>query len=189
MHDFVLRSRSAFGGYSRDFEVVTLSELADHALVSIATPLGGEEVLAAAVRKFYGVNLPVVGRSTASAIDESRFLGLQPGQSFLMFIYDGDRAVDIVSDNLGNAGYYTDQSDSWALLALKGERCHQSLERICPLDLHETVFPVGSVARTTMEHLGVIIFREDTNSYILMSPASSAQSFLEAVETSVLHVL
>ena len=40
----------------------------------------------------------------------------------------------------------------------------------------------------SMEHLSVIILRDGADSFLLMSPRSSARSFLHAVELSVVNV-
>jgi hypothetical protein len=39
-----------------------------------------------------------------------------------------------------------------------------------------------------MEHLGAIVFHDAPDGFLLMSSASSARSFLHAVETSLHHV-
>ena len=59
------------------------------------------------------------------------------------------------------------------------------LERLCPLDLHESAFPVGAAQRTVMEHMGAVILREGTDEFLLLSASSSAASFLHAVKTSI----
>lgn len=171
------------------FDGVTLKEVADFGLVSIAAPIGGEKKLIQAVKKSYGCDLPAVGSSDVSKNSELRMLGLQPGQWFAFFPHAGDDALSSVSEKLGMGGYYTDQSDSWAVLEISGERAREALERICPLDLHPTAFPKGAVSRTVMEHLGVINLRTGEDTFTLMSARSSAQSFLHAVETSIRNVI
>ena len=99
--------------------------------------------------------------------------------------HEGDDAVAVVIEKLGTAGYYTDQSDSWVMLQIAGPGSRAALERICMLDLHSDAFPVDTVARTTMEHLGVMVLRDGEDSFLLMSARSSARSFLHAVETSI----
>jgi sarcosine oxidase subunit gamma len=39
-----------------------------------------------------------------------------------------------------------------------------------------------------MEHLGTIVLRDGTDSFLLLSAHSSAESFLHAVETSIRNV-
>ena len=101
---------------------------------------------------------------------------------------DPDRAAETVGDALGPAAYVTDQSDSWAMLRIAGAGARAALERICMLDLDAAAFPEGRVARTVMEHLAAIILRDGPDSFLLMSPRSSARSFLHAVELSVENV-
>ena len=54
------------------------------------------------------------------------------------------------------------------------------LERICPLNLSIKVFAIGDVKRTIMDHLNVIIFREEKK-FILFSPSSSTGSFIKSI--------
>ena len=114
---------------------------------------------------------------------------MQKDQTFVLFKFQGDDAVSEIGKALGEIAYYTDQSDSWAMLRISGPRARSILERVCPLDLHQDVFAVGAVARTMMEHLAVIILRTDKDAFLLMSPRSSASSFLHTLETTIEHVL
>jgi heterotetrameric sarcosine oxidase gamma subunit len=183
--DFTLTAQSPLGGYKKDFEGVTLTELTDLAVVSIATPMGGRDALASAVDSAFGAALPNIGHSSHTEDGNTRFLGLQRDQMFLLFEHEGDGALAVIADKLGEVGYYTDQSDTWAILRMAGPGSRTALERICMLDLSPDVFAVGAVARSTMEHLGVMILRDDTDSFLLMSSRSSARSFLHAIETSI----
>ena len=189
MSDITLTASHALDGYHKEFNGVTLSEVTDQAIVSLAVPNGGEEKLAAAFSGAYGIDLPQVGQSTTTADRKIRVLGMQRDQLFLLLDYDGDRAVSVVEDKLADAGYYTDQSDSWVCLRMSGAKCRPVLERVCMIDLDPAVFGKGACARTTMEHLGAIIVRDGEDSFLLFSPRSSAKSFLHAIETSIDNVL
>lgn len=81
--------------------------------------------------------------------------------------------------------YLNDQSDSWVMLRVAGAGVRRALERLCPLDLHPDAFAPGAVARTVMEHLAVIVLHEAEDTFVLLSPRSSAASFLHEIETSV----
>jgi methylglutamate dehydrogenase subunit D len=185
--EFTLAAHSPLGGYNKDFAAVTLTELTDLAVVSIATPMGGRDALANLVESAFGLALPGVGSSSHAGEGNTRLLGLQRDQMFLLFQHGGDDALPVVADKLGEVGYYTDQSDTWAILRMAGPGRRTALERICMLDLSPDAFAVGAVARTTMEHLGVIILRDDADSFLLMSARSSARSFLHAIETSIAY--
>ncbi|MDA4844472.1 sarcosine oxidase subunit gamma [Hoeflea poritis] len=183
-----LAPSSPLNGFRQEFDRLEITEITDLALVSIASPQGREAELASAVSGAYGIALPPVGSSVEADAGEPRFLGLQPGQCFALFERQDEGPVDIIARKLSDAGYYTDQSDSWAVLRVSGTRCREALERICPLDLHPQTFVTGAVARTVMEHLGVIIFRDGEDSFLLLSARSSAPSFLHAVVTSAKNI-
>jgi sarcosine oxidase subunit gamma len=185
--DNSLKPQSALAGYDRQFDGVTLQELTGLSLVSIAVPMGGRDELARATESVFGVTLPDAGSSIYSEAGRIRLLGLQRDQLFLAIEYQGDDAVALTRGKLGNAGYYTDQSDSWAMLRIAGPGCRRALNRICMLNLDSNTFAIGTVSRTTMEHLAVIILRDGPDSFLLLSPRSSARSFLHAVERSIIN--
>ncbi len=188
MPDLTLTASPPLDGYHKQFGDTALTEIGDQALVSIAVPLGGADALDSAMTGAYGTTFPAPGSTALSKDGSVRFLGLQPDQCFALFELAGNDPVEAIANVLGDTGYYTDQSDSWAMLRLSGPLAVSALERICPLGLAPAAFPQGSVARTAMEHLGVIILCENEDSYVLMSARSSAPSFLHAVETSVENV-
>jgi len=97
-------------------------------------------------------------------------------------------AAKRVNAELKGAAYTTDQTDNWVVLALSGPLALAALERLCPIDLHDSSFPIDSSARTVMEHMGAVICRTGEDSFLLMSASSSAASFLHAVETSLIYV-
>jgi sarcosine oxidase subunit gamma len=182
-----LTARSALGGFSRQFDGLTITEVANRAIVSIACPMDGDKALAEAVKKAFGCALPPVGQST-SGKGGVRFIGTQPGQWFAMFEFAGDDAVGEIAGKLGGKAYFTDQSDAWVMLSVSGVNCRSALERICMIDLAPESFAEGAATRTTMEHLGTLIVRDGADSFLLASARSSAKSFLHAVETSAANV-
>ena len=189
MAEFALTARTPLGGYAGTFGGVTLAEAAGLSLVSAAVPQGGDDAFAAALAEGFGASRPSTGDSAPGDRLGARILGMQPDQLFILFeAPDPDRAAETVSAALGPAAYVTDQSDSWAMLRIQGRGVRAALERLCMLDLDDAAFPEGRVARTVMEHLAVIILRDGADSFLLMSPRSSARSFLHAVEQSVATV-
>ena len=189
MPEYTLTALSALNGYKETFDGVALVELTDLAVVSIATPQGGEDALLKAVENNYGVTVPQPGKANLSKDGSTRFLGMSPDQMFAIFDHAKPDAVDVVAEKLKDTGYYTLQSDNWVGLRISGPKCLDALERISPIDLSPAAFPVGSVARTSMEHMGVIVYPEDADSFVLISASSSAASFLHAVVTSINNVL
>jgi len=183
--DITLKAKSPLGGYSKDFGNVALAEVTGKALVSIAIPATNKKIVTSAVKKAFKVDLPKVGASTSSGNSSAVFWGMQTDQLFVLFDHDGDKAVAFVEQKLADAGFYTNQSDSWVIINISGPGARPALERICMLDLHQKEFPAGSVARTVMEHLGTIIYFQGDDSFLVLTARSFAKSLLHALETSI----
>lgn len=188
MSKFALAAETALGDAKFDCYGTTITEITDRGIMSIAIPLGGEEKLSKAIASSFKTEIPAVGKSTTSKLASSRFLGLQPNLLFVLFT-EVNGSMKKVALALKATAYLTDQSDSWVTLSMRGDKCRAALERICPIDLHPVAFPEGAIARTTMDHLATIVVREGPDSFLLLSPRSSAKSFWHALETSVRNIL
>jgi len=181
---YQLKAETILAGYSRSFTGVELFEINHRAMVSMATPKDGEHELEQQIRRVYGLDMPAVGYWLSSDIDNTQLLRLQEDLCFVVFDYSADRAVEKLAEKV-SAAYFSEQSDSWVMLRLSGEKSREALARICPIDLHPGVFRPGSVARTVMEHIGAMIVCEAENQYTLLALRSYAESFLHAIEVSI----
>ncbi|WP_179188310.1 sarcosine oxidase subunit gamma [Kiloniella majae] len=188
MPDYTLTANSPLDGFSRDFVGVSIIEVNDRAIVSLAVPKDGEKELTNALASSYQIELPKTGMLSFSTRDNAVLFNMAQDQYFLVFDYAGNTATSVVYSHLNDAAYLTDQSDSYVIVRVSGTDSRRLLERICPLDIHPSVFPIGSVARTVMEHLGAIIIHDAEDSFLLLSARSSARSFLEAIETSAVNI-
>lgn len=188
MANLTLNAITPLDGLKLQSEEIELEEAGGRALVSLAVPNDGEVALAGRVKQAYGVDLPAVGNSTHSQKDDAFLLGMARDQIFLLFDDPGGDPVAHVETQLGETAYLVDQSDSWVILAVSGERARDALERICPIDLHSGKFAVGHVARTVLEHHAGIVMRTGAARYLLLSPRSSAKSFAHAVQVSAKNV-
>lgn len=185
MGKFSLEPRSALNGVSLEYEGLHIREMPQVKLLSVAAQEAQISQVSDALKSRCGLTWPDVGQSTTSA--DTTALGLQYSQIFLLNeMNDSDHAV--LAADLSHNALITDQSDSWVSVKISGERVRDVLERICPIDLHPDVFTDGSVARTVMEHLGVLMLRQD-NTFLLMSARSSADSFLHTLTQSADFVL
>ena len=190
MSNFNFTSKPVLGGFSQQTQGVSINEQTSLGIVSVACPDGGDAELATSVKNAFGCSLPDVTGVEVSDSGTMRWLGLQPQQWFVVFEHDAGLGAPLatIKDKLGDSAYCTDQSDSWVSLEISGPLAISALERICPVDLHADGFPIGSVARTSMEHLSVIITRTGDDQFLMMSAASSAESFLHAILTSVKNI-
>lgn len=182
--DFTLQAAPIVGGAGASIGANTLVERADMALVSIATPLGGDEALAEALFRGWGLAFP---KSTVTTVaGDTRAVKTTPDQMMLLFPHATADAESEAQDRLNGAGYTTDQTDSWVVLEIGGPETLSALERLCPVDA--AGMPRHGSARTVMEHMGAILVRLGTDRFQILTASSSAQSFLHEVEKSFRHV-
>lgn len=187
---------------------IDLLEVTDLALVTLALPYGVDgDTLTQIVEAAFDITLPTLGSSSIARHGE-RFLGLHQDRLYILLADDGtgvaeagrssaesifverlaDRETLDPDEDDGNAEpllFLSDQSDSWSMLRLSGKRSRHVLERLCPLDLHDEVFDVDACARTSMEHLAVIILREADDAFLMLSPRSTARDFVHELELSI----
>lgn len=184
----MLDATTPLNGFSAEINDVLIKELSGRALVSLAVPLGGESKFKAAMKKALKIDLPPPGKYTAANASNGHLIWTAPEQYFYFFEEVGHYPEKFLKKQLNGTAYVTDQSDAFAILSVSGDKCLSALERICPINLSSAQFPVGSATRTMMEHLGVLIMRTGEKEFVLMSAASSAASFLHAVETSARNI-
>ena len=191
---FTLNASSPLGGHSTRVDGASLFEVFPKSIVSVSPFAGNEAEFNTAIDKLFNSSKP-------SAIKAFELTGknacvLLPSSQRQWFLCFADEVLDPLakaSDLLGgmtsNRVAMTDQSDAWVILALTGSLSHLTLERICPIDCSLTAMPIGTTARTMIEHLETIILRRPDNddgspSFWLMSARSSAASFLNVILTS-----
>ena len=189
MLDLALEAKPLLGHFEKAYQGAELTEATALEIVSIAIPLGGEAAFVAALSAAFKTKKPEPGESTLSEDGKTRFLWMSPDQLFSLTEKAVSNAEAEVREKLKSSVYVTLQSDSWVGLRLSGPKARAALERICPIDLHPASFPEGCVARTVMEHLGVVIVRESDDGFLLLSASSSAGSFLHAIKTSIENVI
>lgn len=181
-----LIAASPLGGYDITIAGRRMAEVTGLALTSIAMPLRGKTRLSKALKEAFGLAMPKPTLSSVSG--DRRLIQLTPDQFLLIQTGDGWQVERHVNAALAGAAYTTDQSDVWVAVNLSGPDTRGALERLCPLDLHANAFPRGAAARTSMEHMGVIIMRTGGDEFLLLSASSSARSFCHALETSLRYV-
>ena len=179
-----LEAISPLAGYKQDFGTVQVEELTEKALVSIAEPLNTKTKLRTALKKHTGAEWPAIGKFTQSK-KGYQLLGIQSDMVFVLFDHPGGLADTAIKGALKSNAYCTDQSDAWVMIKVSGKGVYSALERICPINISTSAFETGSLARTQMEHLGVVIMKDGEDSFTLMGASSSADDLLHAITTSV----
>ncbi|WP_417588075.1 sarcosine oxidase subunit gamma [Pararhodobacter oceanensis] len=169
------------------FGGLEIRECPDWALASVAARLGQGEALLAAAQAGFGLDLPQVGKSTASGALTAFWTG--PEQWFFEapFASHEDLAAQLVAA-FGQTASVTEQSDGWVRFDLEGSGCHRVLERLCNADTPSMV--AGDVTRTRLEHLGCfLICRVAGGHFSVLGPRSAAGSLHHALVTMAVSAL
>lgn len=186
MADISLTPNSVLRGASLKTDHAQLRERSDLALVSIAIPLGQGDSLTKAIK--LGLALDCPDARMSSGDDAMRLIKNAADQFMAIFPSTDPNASQHIAQKISNAGYCTLQTDAWAVLELSSAQAEPILERLCPVDMSQDAFPVGSFARTVVEHIGAVVIRTGPETYLLMSASSSARSFWHAIETTIAYV-
>ena len=191
---FTLTATSPLDGHCTIVDGASLVEASPRSIVSLSPFTGNEAVFNTVIDKLFNSAPP----SATKAYERTgkNALVLLPSshnQWFLCFDNEVKDPVYVASDMLGkvasNEVAMTNQSDAWVILELTGPLVYLTLERICPIDCSSLAMPIGTTARTMIEHLGTIVLRRpnDVNGnpcFWLMSARSSATSFLHVITGS-----
>ena len=194
-----LTAQSPLGGYEMITDGTSLIEVTGLSMVSVAPLAGSQAAFQTAMAKLFKTGKTGSSKPTATmALDRSgkpRCILMPSAQNqwFLCFDDDGTNPIDaakaLLGKSLSKQMAMTDQSDSWVILALSGLHSRQTLARICPINCSASAMPIGTTARTNMEHLGAFITRrpdegDDQPCFWLLSARSSAASFLHVITGS-----
>ncbi len=179
----------AFDAVERTIGALTLREVSGRAIVSMAFAPAARDAVDSLCLSKLGASLPAVG-GVSRAEDGLTLLGLQYDQVWCVQQQSDKSDEKSLIAQLGHPDslYLTDQGDGWTTLALEGETVLAVLERLCPLDLDTRSFPVDSVSRTAMEHMGTVIVRTGDTAFEIMTPRSFTRSLVHAVEGVALHI-
>lgn len=144
-------------------------------ITSLSPFAGKAAAVSKALTKQIDLPLPEIGQSVG--VGDARVVWAGRAQ----FLILGTRVTPMEGAAL------TDQSDAWACIALEGPRARDVLARLTPVDLRETHFPEGAVARSLIGHMSGVLIRSGVERYEIMVFRSMARSLVhdlkEALET------
>ena len=99
-----------------------------------------------------------------------------PGQ--WLAVARSEHALSGLDTALDGVAAVTDQSDSRALVQIRGSEARDVLAKGFAIDLHPSVFSTGSTAVTKVAHLSVQIWQQDgAPTFMIAAPRSFASSF------------
>ena len=187
MDEIKLEAAKILGGANITIAGNRIIERDDLAMVSVATPLGGDAALKRALKAGHGLAMPSATSSTTSK-NGMRAVNTAPDQMLLVFAHATPDAEYHVRTGLKGMGYTTDQTDSLVAIEISGPDTMAAMERLCPLDLHPDNFGTNMAGRTVMEHMAATIICLADAHFLLLAASSSGTSFLHAIETSYRNV-
>jgi heterotetrameric sarcosine oxidase gamma subunit len=150
---------------------VTLAAWDPGPIYSIALFPGGEKAAAKALKPL-GLAMPAPGRMIRA--DDLALVWTGRDQAFLL----GGAPPE------GFPGAVTDQSDGWAGIAVVGDGGADLLARLVPLDLRAAAFPPGRVARAGLNHMQVVLIREETGYRLLVFRSMARTAWHELAEAA-----
>lgn len=133
-------------------------EVSDFSLVQVMARRGRTTDVAKAAKKEWGVAPP--DRPAAIAGKGATLIWSGPDQFLIVRIGNGlQNAVLPLATVFGGAASLSDQSGGRCLIRLSGAKARDALAKVSSIDLHETVFPIGAAAATSVDHTGVNLWR------------------------------
>jgi heterotetrameric sarcosine oxidase gamma subunit len=152
---------------------VTLQEL-HSGLVEIGVRRGQEATLDAALRQALGLGLPAQGRAT----EAGDVAALRIGPATTLVVAPPARLQALFDGIAPSVAAVIGQSGGFAMLRIAGPMAAAALAKSCRLDLDARVFASGSVARTLIAQMSVVLHRVG-DGFDLIVPATVARSFAD----------
>lgn len=159
---------------------VTITEVVDTALASLATRMG-EGKAVADIAETAGIPLPGPGKAAKAATYGAFWLSPDMWMVEAPFATHED-IVSVLKPHFGEAASITEQTDAWARFDVTGTDLPVMFERLCNFDLRSN--GPGSATRTVIEHLGCYVVIRGPGHLSVIGPRSSAASVFHALETA-----
>ena len=141
--------------------------------VTSIAPFPGQEAAVHAALSAVGLGFPAPNRVIAGAGSSMVWTGR--AQAFL---------IGAEAPPLQGLAALTDQSDGWVAMTLAGPAAADVLMRLVPLDLRPAAFPPGQAARSGLNHMPLILWR-DVTGLTLLTFRSMARTAWHEVETAM----
>ena len=141
-------------------------------MTSIA-PFPGQQAAVHAALSAIGLGFPAPNRVVSGPASSIVWTGR--AQAFL---------VGAEAPALTGPAATTDQTDAWVAMTLGGPAAADVLMRLVPLDLREGSFLVGHAARSGLNHMPMILWR-DVTGFTLLTFRSMARTAWHEVETAM----
>lgn len=141
---------------------LTMAELGDFELVQVMARRGQWSAVAQACTEGYGKAAPAKPQAVSA---EGALLIWSGPDQFLVLSKRGEgSAMERARLAFAGMASLSEQSDGRSMLRISGARARDMLAKVCSLDLHPAVFPVGAAAATSIDHTSVNLWRGEDSS-------------------------
>jgi methylglutamate dehydrogenase subunit C len=148
-------------------------------ILEIAARRGQLAVLSALLESKFGVAFPEPSRATSAGACTTLWIG--PERALLLADIATIAAFREAVTSARAA--LIDQTGGYVIWRLSGPEARSVLTRICRIDLHDSVFGPGHVARTIMAQIPAILQQvDDSPTFRLIVPSTLSRSFSESIE-------
>jgi methylglutamate dehydrogenase subunit D len=153
------------------------------AVATVIQRRGQSRLLSAAVTANFDIDLPVGTEWTAK--NGVAWLGTGPGKWLAVSEARDAEFVGKLETKFCGLAAVIEQSDGLGVLRLSGPALFKTLEKGVQVDLAPDAFPTGSVAVTSVAHIGVTLWKVDDQPTVDVAVARSlCNGFLHWLEAS-----
>lgn len=175
-----------------EFDGVTLTEVADKALASIALRHGKKSAFGRACKTATGMAPPSAGTFTTSDVASGTVTGGITLMATGLDQWMAAAAIDShellaahLASTLKATASVTEQNDGWVWFDLDGPQCVPVFERLCAAN--SRAMTSGDITRTAIDHLGCFVLCHEAGTrFSVLGPRSSAQSLHHAIITAIM---
>ena len=138
---------------------LAMAELTDFELVQVMARRGQWGAVAKACTEAYGKAAPA--KPQAVETEGALLVWSGPDQFFILSARTagGNSAMGTARSAFAGMASLSEQSDGRSLIRISGARARDMLAKVCSLDLHPAVFPVGTAAASSIDHTSVNLWR------------------------------
>ncbi|MDR3465821.1 MAG: sarcosine oxidase subunit gamma family protein [Xanthobacteraceae bacterium] len=180
-----LASKSAFATLrsASSGKGVVAAQRVGMAVATVMVRRGRAAALADTVRTQFGIELPTGPHWTAA--NGTMFLGVGPGKWLVINDAQNSAFVQELEDKLQGLASVVEQSGGLGILRLTGPALHETLEKGVQIDLAPAAFPPGSVAVTSIAHVGATLWKlDDAPIFEIAVARSLSTSFFHWLDAS-----
>jgi sarcosine oxidase subunit gamma len=134
---------------------LSMAEMTGFGLVQVMARRGRWEAASAACMEAYGKAAP----ARPQAVEANGALLIWSGPDQFLVLSVRGSAMQLACEAFAGVGSLSQQSDGRCLIRISGRKARDMLAKVCSLDLHTEVFPVGAAAATSIDHTPVNLWR------------------------------